>query len=304
MPILVKRTSIMHGQIITKKSHHSKFGKSILPFLLASFFIHFGFLTFKYNSLIWHASVSPDETVIKINLNALNSTKKQIVQTVESQNQQIKDKAYLGERNNAFERESVAKKIATFKEAGLGQAIGQEKLKKINTKNFNLEKVNLGQANDRKMQKMLEEAALPLLGSSAGKKELTGLAQSNDFVEEIPLGDLTKLNTVEYKFYGFYFRIKQKLEQHWGLSIKEKADKIFRQGRSIASDTNHVTSLVIVMDSWGKIVDVKVKSPSGVNELDEAAVESFNRAGPFPNPPKDMVKNGKVVIEWGFVVKS
>jgi hypothetical protein len=33
-------------------------------------------------------------------------------------------------------------------------------------------------------------------------------------------------------------------------------------------------------------------------------VESFNQAGPFPNPPQDLIVEGKVKIEWGFVVKS
>jgi outer membrane biosynthesis protein TonB len=43
---------------------------------------------------------------------------------------------------------------------------------------------------------------------------------------------------------------------------------------------------------------------SGIKELDDAAIESFNDAGPFPNPPKGLVVDGKVTIEWGFVVKS
>jgi protein TonB len=54
----------------------------------------------------------------------------------------------------------------------------------------------------------------------------------------------------------------------------------------------------------GEIVHVKVIGTSGVRELDEAAVESFNKAGPFPNPPQGMLKNGVATIEWGFVVKS
>ena len=51
-------------------------------------------------------------------------------------------------------------------------------------------------------------------------------------------------------------------------------------------------------------MDIVLKSTSGVKELDEAAVESFNQAGPFPNPPKGMLKNGKATIDWGFVVNT
>jgi protein TonB len=49
---------------------------------------------------------------------------------------------------------------------------------------------------------------------------------------------------------------------------------------------------------------VLILSSSGQQELDSAAVESFNKSGPFPNPPKGMLKNGVAVLEWGFVVKS
>jgi protein TonB len=130
-----------------------------------------------------------------------------------------------------------------------------------------------------------------------------GVSSSNDFVEELPLGDFTKMNTVEFKHFGFYQRIKHKLEQYWGASLRENAEKIFKQGRKLAAE-NYVTSLVIEMDSNGQIVHVHVKGSSGVSELDDAAIDSFNKAGPFPNPPKDLLHAGRAKIEWGFVVKS
>jgi len=49
---------------------------------------------------------------------------------------------------------------------------------------------------------------------------------------------------------------------------------------------------------------VRIIGTSGIKELDDAAIESFNEAGPFPNPPKGMIRNGRVTLEWGFVVKS
>lgn len=65
-----------------------------------------------------------------------------------------------------------------------------------------------------------------------------------------------------------------------------------------------ITSLQITLNEKGQIIGVKILGTSGVKELDDAAIESFNQAGPFPNPPKDLLVNGKAVIEWGFVVKS
>ena len=127
---------------------------------------------------------------------------------------------------------------------------------------------------------------------------------TNDHIKNIPLGDITQLNTTEFKFYGFYHRIKQKLEQHWGNSLRQKAKDLYRSGRRISSQGEKLTALLVVLDEKGNILKVKLKSTSGIQELDQAAVESFNKAGPFPNPPKEMLRSGKAFIEWGFVVKT
>jgi len=79
---------------------------------------------------------------------------------------------------------------------------------------------------------------------------------------------------------------------------------MYRTGRRLPANSQRITGVSVVMDERGNIIDVSVQSASGVSELDEAAIESFNRAGPFPNPPQGMIQNGRVQIEWGFVVKS
>jgi protein TonB len=123
-------------------------------------------------------------------------------------------------------------------------------------------------------------------------------------VNEVQLGDFTRLNTTEYKHYGFFHRIRQKLEQFWGKSIREKANALYRNGRRIPASENLITSLQVILNEEGEIISVKIISTSGIRELDDAAINSFNQAGPFPNPPKDLLVNGRAVIEWGFVVKS
>ena len=79
----------------------------------------------------------------------------------------------------------------------------------------------------------------------------------NDFIDDVPIGELTQLNTSEFKFYGFYYRIKQRLEQHWGNSLREKARTLSR--RSISSAGNKITALVVILDSLGRIVKVHLK---------------------------------------------
>ena len=147
-------------------------------------------------------------------------------------------------------------------------------------------------------------ASESIKGIENGDIASQGLSATNDYVEEVTLGDFTHLNTVEYKHYGFFHRIRQKLEQFWGRTLHEKANAIFRSGRRLPASDNLITSLQVTLNTKGEIVGVKIMGSSGVRELDDAAIESFNQAGPFPNPPKDLLVNGKATIEWGFVVKS
>lgn len=239
------------------------------------------------------------------------------------------DTKFLSKKNQKFDRQTVAKTIGKNKDAGLGSKRGSEakpsratkpqksirkKIKKMYTSKRNIKKklnkklgelISLGDLSVRKVMPNIKKQILQKFkGLKSGTKGKRGLATNNDFIEDIPLGDVTHLNTVEYKYYGFYFRIRQKLEQYWGNTLKSTARKLFKRGRSIASDMNHITSLQIILDNNGNIVDIHIKGTSGVTELDAAAVESFNKAGPFPNPPKGMLSNGRAHIEWGFVVKG
>jgi TonB family protein len=247
---------------------------------------------------------------IKILPESRVTEKKQIVQSEDSDSKvKPKDSAYLSDKDRSFDRETMARKIDTFKTAGKGAAKDKGKVSKSRPGKDDISLSDLGAFT--KGHHPLKEAAErsakgggPKAGTNIGDPQKEGVSSTNDFVDTVPLGDLTALNTVEFKYYGFYHRIRQKLEQFWGRSIQEKAESIIKAGRKVASDENLITGLEVTLNDQGDIVDVAIKSTSGVKELDDAAIESFNQAGPFPNPPRGMVHNGHVKIEWGFVVKT
>jgi protein TonB len=232
--------------------------------------------------------------------------KKQIVQTQESELKKKAETAFLGEKDAYFDRQTVARIVDKFNNGGgsnantgLGQGDKTRTASKQSTKKISFKDIGLG-LNKITPQTASQEAQVVGGQRGAGR----GVSSTNDYLEDVPLGDFTRLNTQEFKFYGFYHRIRSKLEQFWGRNIQEQAEKVFKQGRRIPASENHVTSLLIKLNSQGEIVNVKVRSTSGIKELDDAAVESFNQAGPFPNPPKEMLVNGLATIEWGFVVNG
>jgi TonB family protein len=236
--------------------------------------------------------------VIKVSPQAFK-IKKQIVQSEDSDRKKIVKGAYLSDKNRAFDRQTRARKNDIFNQ---GQPSGGSPPK--GSKKVKLS--DLGATpGEHPLKKSAEEYTKKKNGNGNNKADPSrNVSSTNDYLEDIPLGDMTNLNTVEYKYYGFYHRIRQKLEQFWGRSIQEKAQQLAKDGRQVKSADELITALQITLDHQGEIIGIRVMDTSGIKELDDAAIESFNDAGPFPNPPKGLVVDGKVTIEWGFVVKS
>lgn len=300
----------MHTETFTKSK------RMLRRFILASLLIHLSFSFVHMKDIEFFKALPQPEPEQKIMLKILNQAKsRQIVQTVEANKKKPTETKYLSRTNNSYERQTRTQHVGKFTVANKGvrtavskkQETAEEKTmaKKFEKIKFSdlAVKNNERYAIKKKVKK--SKRAMQTLGLKSGKRTGKDLGASSDFLEDVPLGDFTKLNTQEYEFYGFYHRIREKLEQFWGNNIQEEAEKIYKQGRSIASESNLITGLTIKINSRGEIVDIILKSTSGIKELDDAAVKAFNQAGPFPNPPKGMIKNdGKATIEWGFVVNT
>jgi TonB family protein len=130
-------------------------------------------------------------------------------------------------------------------------------------------------------------------------------SQSNDYVKDVDQGLETMLNTREFKYYSYYSRIRRQLAQHWEGRVREKLTKMFKEGRApAAAAQDRITKLMIVLNDRGTLVRVQVLSDSGVRDLDDAAIEAFRQAAPFPNPPKGIIEgDGTVKIRWDFVLE-
>jgi len=242
--------------------------------------------------------------------------KKQIVNTDQNkETEKSEDSKFLGKTNQKFKKETQASKIGIYKKGGKGKktSFKQKKLKKAYSKKSRRakKKISLSDLSLKKQNSLAdlliletEKVSIDSKGKIEGLGNERGVAQNNDYLEDIPLGDITKLNTTEYRYFGFFQRIRKKLEQYWGRSLKEKARILGKSGRGLSSEESKITTLSVIINKKGEIIEVFLKSRSGIKELDEAAIESFNNAGPFPNPPKGFVKNGRGKIEWGFIVKG
>ncbi len=263
--------------------------------------------------------------------------KKQIVEQNEKVNEQRPDKAdFLSAKNQKVAKETVAQKRGDFqnvKDNGGITGTQQEETplqeqkpakkaaapvekpkehqvakpdsrKKPNFKDLMAPRMNGEEllAKKQEMEKSNTYVAPQANGSAATPGESS---QTNDYLKQINPGLETMLNTREFKYFTYYQRIRRQLSQYWEPKLKEKLTKLFKQGRKIASHQDRITKVLIVLNNSGTLVNVQVIDESGVADLDEAAIEAFRAAAPFPNPPIGIVENdGTVKIRWDFIVES
>ncbi len=231
-------------------------------------------------------SLRPKEEVFRINLDQWKS--RSVVETTRSAHQKKTENAFAGDRDNYFDKQTLAPKVGSFAELGKRGVRRQKKLKLadfgLNSNDFKSVSANSAE----------EEQA----GETSAPNQGNGENQSYDYVPGIDRGAMARLNTVESKNYGYFLRIKKQIEGFWGASIETIVRQYF-----IAQDKRvFLTHLEVTMNAKGELLQVTIFNPSGREQLDNAAVNAFRRAGPFPNPPKDLIENGIVKIKWSFMV--
>ncbi len=250
--------------------------------------------------------------VVEQNENALNDEK----------SDQAK---FLSAHDQVVKKQTVATKLGDFRNREAKENFqGQNGKPKLNLQDLkpemNLEKmVEKKQQQERELEKTLDQDALkqafektkPQKQAQANpRNETPGIAgaeasQTTDYLKDLDKGMETLLSTREFVYYTFYARIRRQLNQHWGGKVREKLAKIVKEGRSIASSEDKVTKLLITLDRVGHLVKVQVVGDSGVRDLDQAAIEAFQEAAPFPNPPNGIVEpDGTIKIRWDFILEA
>ena len=129
-------------------------------------------------------------------------------------------------------------------------------------------------------------------------------AASDDNLKGVDEGNETVLSTREFRFFSYYNRIKDLLRQYWKPNVERQITRIWNKGKQI-NEEELTTKVLVLLDGQGAIQKISKVAGSGFSELDEAAVEAFQKAGPFPNPPKGIVDaDGFVRIRWDFILKT
>ena len=122
---------------------------------------------------------------------------------------------------------------------------------------------------------------------------------SQDALKDIDDGEETALNSKRWKFASFFNRVKRQVADHW------HPEEAYRRGDptgSVYGSKNRLTVLRVQLKPDGSLANVALEQPSGVEFLDDEAIEAFKQAQPFPNPPRQLVDEGGVInFRFGFL---
>jgi TonB family protein len=122
---------------------------------------------------------------------------------------------------------------------------------------------------------------------------------SQDALKDVDDGDETALNSKRWKFASFFNRLKKQVAEHW------HPDEAYRRRDptgSVYGTKNRLTILRVQLKPDGSLANVALEQPSGVEFLDDEAIEAFKQAQPFLNPPRQMVDSGGVInFRFGFL---
>lgn len=270
-------------------------------------------IAFTVPHLVSHNEPTEIEITLDVPTESLEYLKdpKQLVEfDKKNDDQKADEKAkYLAAKNNTVKKETIARLDQQFKNVEnqkstppqKNEARAENLWEKKSDNSASAKLFNTGfdvydkmKDKNKNHQKTISQNSNPKEASTATDK-LVGVDQSL----------MTQLNTREYKYYGYYTRIRTQLNQWWQPKVQEKVSKLMSKGRTIASDANKNTKVIIVLNDVGSLVKVQVLGASGVRELDDAAVEAFRQAAPFPNPPKGLIEqDGTIKIRWDFIVES
>ncbi len=225
-----------------------------------------------------------------------------------------KDAKYLSEHNQVVKKQTRAVASGKFKNS---KVAGHVKTKPVVAKSPpkartapSDEAHTLHTASDAEiaMRKALEQRPQIAANPKAPKENISDDSEDESTTNDHIIADTgmeTLINTREFKYYAYCKRIKDKIQVLWEPKIKAKVLRNLSGDRAIASVQEKTTKTIIILDSAGTLERVQVISASGLQDLDESAVEAFRAAAPFPNPPKGIIDpDGKIRIRWDFVVSE
>jgi TonB family protein len=122
---------------------------------------------------------------------------------------------------------------------------------------------------------------------------------SMDYLKDLDDGESTALNAKKWKHAPFFNRVKRAVANEWHPEVTYVRHD---PSGNVYGVKDRVTTLRVRLSPDGKLVAWTILQSSGVDFLDDEAIDAFRKAAPFANPPKDLVEaDGTIQFNFGFI---
>jgi TonB family protein len=142
---------------------------------------------------------------------------------------------------------------------------------------------------------------LQLRPSASSYDRLAG-GPAPDKLDDVEEGEGTFLNTKSWKYASYINRIAQAVHPFWD---PNRAWHARDPNGTRFTPRDYSTLVVVKLDDHGSLKQAVVERSSGLDFLDSIAVQAFQRAQPFVNPPRGMAdERGEIVFAFGFTFEA
>lgn len=227
--------------------------------------------------------------------------RKQVVEVPVTNKIPTQDSHRVSEHGSTVRKEQVARKSRGRRGRPKSRTKKMESQKGVNTipatstiiptQESGEDVLVLGGLNLQPSQDLLNAIAN---GNGSGGSGNGGVGDSVDHIPGVVSGGSTLLNSARWKHAGFFNRVKRAISREW------RPQPIFRMYGRTWGIKIRVTIVVVTLDLKGKVLQVGVRRSSGVVALDVEAMRAVRAAVAFPNPPKALIRNGRVKFSFGF----
>lgn len=123
---------------------------------------------------------------------------------------------------------------------------------------------------------------------------------ARDYLPEVEEGEDTALSSKRWRFASFFNRVKRQVAENWHPEIAYRRRDPYG---NVYGFKDRITILRVKLWPDGSLKDLLLEQPSGVEFLDDEAVQAFRAAQPFLNPPRQLVdpESGLIAFRFGFI---
>jgi protein TonB len=117
-------------------------------------------------------------------------------------------------------------------------------------------------------------------------------APNNDRLD-LPTADRLALNANKIRFANYLNRIRRLVNFYWSQNLHNLPPAALAQ----LNRPMYETAVFVILDDSGTLESIEVTKSSGSRFVDQAVLRAFNVAGPFPNPPAQLIAgDGRVYL--------